>query len=344
MAKKIDPKVLRHFREGKYNFFELKQIIRWFEDPDYENELRSSCGKYWEKQIASQPSIQRDLSPVLESLKTHATASKRKKNLKRTILHTYFRIAAVLLIPLIVYSGIQLLSTSDNSQTTENWILVESPHGSRTHFQLPDGSKVSLNGGTNLTYNMDFVNNRTVKLEGEAYFDVIKNPASPFLVEADRLAIEVLGTQFSVTAFSNEQTVDVILESGKVKITKDKEEIFKILSPNEGFFYDKAKHSGIQKTVDSKSLTAWKDGFLIFRSDPFSEVLKRIGRYYNVKFKIEDSNIKQFSYRATFHEESLHEILRLIELTAPIKFEIETRSINPQNNTYENLTINVKHK
>ena len=92
--------------------------------------------------------------------------------------------------------------------------------------------------------------------------------------------------------------------------------------------------------VDAGTLTAWKEGKLIFRSEPLGNVLKRIGRWYNVRFEIKDKEVEEFSYRATFQDEPLAEVLRLISLTAPVEYRINDRNMN-ENGLYEDQVITI---
>ncbi len=327
MKEKVDPKLIENYTKGQYSFRDLMKIAYWFEHLKYHAEIKSAIESHWSEFEVGHTESPKDLSTVFNVLKEKILAEKNQLSTTEKIYKLYARVAAILLLPLLVYSA---YSIADRFfiHSELSWIEVVSPEGTRTHFELPDGSKVSLNGGSSLQYGVVFNKNRKVKLDGEAYFDIIHQASSPFVVQTDVLDVKVLGTKFSVASLRNENSVEVVLEEGKVRLEGKERSFSEVLKPNEGFFYEKEARSGKIVPVDAPSLTAWKDGFLIFRSEPLGEVLKRIGRWYNVQFDIQDKRIEEFSYRATFHNEPLEEVLRLIALTAPVEYEIKDRNMN----------------
>jgi ferric-dicitrate binding protein FerR (iron transport regulator) len=327
MKEKVDPKLIENYTRGQYSFRDLMKIAYWFEHLRYHAEIKSAIESHWYEFEAGQTENQKDLSTVFNVLKEKILAEKNQLSAAEKIYKLYARVAAILLLPLLVYS-VYSIGGRFFTHSELSWIEVVSPEGTRTHFELPDGSKVSLNGGASLQYVAGFNKNRQVKLDGEAYFDVAHQASSPFVVQTDVLDVKVLGTKFSVASLKNENSVEVILEEGKVRLEGKERSFSEVLKPNEGFFYDREARSGKIAPVDAPSLTAWKDGLLIFRSEPLGEVLKRIGRWYNVQFDIQDKQIEGFSYRATFQNEPLEEVLRLIALTAPIEYEIKDRRLN----------------
>jgi ferric-dicitrate binding protein FerR (iron transport regulator) len=253
----------------------------------------------------------------------------------------YTRAAAILLLPLLIYSAFSLVRPGTHRLFPEDrWVEVVSPKGTRTHFDLPDGTKVSLNSSAKLMYHADFCRNRLVKIAGEAWFDVVHDAGSPFVVQTDDMDIRVLGTKFSVVSLKEEKIAEVILEEGKVQLTGKGNTFSAELNPNEGFFYNKETRRGEIRGVDAGTLTAWKDGKLIFRSEPLESVLKRIGRWYNVRFEIRDKEVEAFRYRATFQDEPLEEVLRLISLTAPVEYRINERNMD-ENGLYEDKVITI---
>lgn len=340
---KVEFGTLQKYIKGQYSFQDIRRIANWFSDNRYQSELQTIIQNHWTEfeKINEQPD--KDLSVVFNRLKKQILEENSRISFTQRISKIYYRAAAVLLIPLLIYSGFTFTRQYFKPSAEVAWIEVESPAAARTHFELPDGTKVSLNGGTHLFYPSDFSKSREVRLTGEAYFDVVHDESSPFVVRTEELDVKVLGTKFSVAAFDNENQVDVILEEGKVQLTGVHNTFSAILKPDEGFFYDKGALSGTIKNVEANYYTAWKDGMLIFRSEPLGEVFKRIGHWYNVRFDLNDKSVEGFLYRATFQNESLDEVLRLIALTAPIEYEINERNMD-KNGIYNEKTISVKRK
>ncbi len=343
MKEKIDYKVLLNYSRGEYSFLDLKKISRWFEDLRYHRELKTIIEMHWRDFDMPDAEKEKDLSVVFENLRLRILEEKRQKGTKEKFLHYYARVAAVLLVPLLIYSTYSIFRNSKFSDRFETWVEIVSPLGGRTHFQLPDGTKVSLNSGTKLTYSPNFKNNRMVSLTGEAFFDVYHNPSFPFVVRTIDLDVKVLGTKFNVAAFDNQQLVEVVLEEGKVEVFGSEDSFYRTLRPDEKLTLHRQQNTVDVKKVEATNLTAWKDGVLIFRSEPLDEVLTRLGRWYNVRFEILDKEIETLHYRATFREEPLEEVLRLISLTAPIDYEIKTREIG-DDGLYSEKVIYIRKK
>lgn len=342
MREKVDSGILKKYKQGKYSFFDLRKLVSWFQKEEHHHDLQFALEEDWEEfEIDSSSDHKKDLSPVYFKLKQKVRGNERKVPVSKRLLQVYLRAAAILLIPLIIYSTIVTFKNERTEIDEPTWVEITSPYGARTHLKLPDGTDVTLNSGTQLRYIASFQNDRKVEIEGEAFFDVVHNSNKPFIVHADLLNIKVLGTRFSVTSIDEENTIDVILEQGRVQIVGVSNSFSASLTEDESFIYSKLNRSGKIEKVDAEYLTSWKDGYLVFRGEPLGQVMKRLGRWYNVQFKIEDPKVEEFRYRATFQDEPLEEVLRLIALTAPISYEIKERKMD-KSNQYDNKTVIIK--
>lgn len=343
MENNVDLEIIRRYTGGKYFFRDLKKLSCWFKEDEYDDELKKAVESDWDAFRLENDSQYKDLTSVFFNLKQYISVEKKSYSMSRRILSVYSKIAVVLLIPLLIYSSYTLFNYVRSIQSSPHWVEIDSPYGARTSFELPDGTKVSLNSGARLKYDVKFKENRDIELDGEAYFDVHHDASSPFIVHTDVLDIKVLGTKFSVSSLSDENLVDVVLVQGKVQLTGNKDSFSEILKPNERFCYSKREHSGKIEEIDAKYLTAWKDGLLMFRNKPLGDVLKQIGRWYNVQIEVLDPEINDFRYRATFKDEPLEEVLNLISLTAPIQYKIRERT-QIKNDLYESKTIEIRMK
>ena len=206
-------------------------------------------------------------------------------------------------------------------KSNPNLLSFSSPTGERTEFVLPDGSKVLLNSATTISYPEDFLNNRSVSLNGEAYFDVVKNKGT-FSVEASNLTIEVLGTQFVVSNYPSFDKVESTLLEGKIQVS-DRESTFKeILKPNQQVSYTK-KTKGLQVIdLDAKSATCWMDGKIVFDNTPLSEIVKQLTIWYGVSFVIDSEQAAQTRFTFTISDESLQETLDLISAISSVESKL----------------------
>ncbi|HAQ20378.1 MAG TPA: hypothetical protein DCR40_14280 [Prolixibacteraceae bacterium] len=246
------------------------------------------------------------------------------------------RIAAILLIPLLIYSGyISIRNTSLKKQQEKHVVMqtISSRQGMVTQFDLADGTKVWLNSGSSLQFPTRFTGElREVKLSGEAFFKVTKNEEQPFLVNAKDLHIEVLGTSFNVVSYDDEIQAEVVLVEGKVKLSTEAGQVKKeigTMHPGQRVVYrEDAQKAEVEEVAVDKYI-AWRDGNLIFRDDKMEDVVKRLSRWYNVKIVINDPEIKNYSYKASFRNENLTQVLNLLKISAPIDYKIIGNKLLP---------------
>jgi ferric-dicitrate binding protein FerR (iron transport regulator) len=176
-----------------------------------------------------------------------------------------------------------------------------------------------------LKYPAIFEKSRKVELTGEAYFEVKKQKDSEFIVSLANLDVKVLGTKFNVSGYTDDLFTEVVLSEGQVEIN-GKTGVFKrIISPDEKITFNSQTKALKLNTVDANRYSAWKDGFLIMDNEPLEQVIGRIERWYNAEIVIQDEALKSYRFKATFKDEPLEEVLRLIAITTPIKYVIEKR-------------------
>lgn len=218
------------------------------------------------------------------------------------------RVAAVV-IPLLILSGGYLYYSSARSRLIE----VSVAYGERKHLLLPDSSEVWLNAGTVLKYPRKFADNgRSVYLDGEGYFSVRKNAAKPFIVEASRLSVKVLGTRFNVKAYSDDENITATLTSGKVEVNAPTLKP-RVLKPNEQLTYNRSTSYVSITEVPAADTDSWITGKLIFTNASLSEIRQTLERRYNVM--IENATAIPASERYTVRflkNESLDEVLNVL--------------------------------
>jgi transmembrane sensor len=239
------------------------------------------------------------------------------------------RIAVVLIIPLLVYSGyLTLRNSSIINPAKEQAVMqtVTSRQGMVTDFELADGTKVWLNSGSSLQSPMLFTGDlRTVKLTGEAYFEVTRDEKKPFRVKAGDLNIEVLGTSFNVVSYAEDRQSEVVLVEGKVNLFTEKDQVkkvFGILYPGQRAIYKEDSQMIAAEKVEVDKYISWREGNLIFRNDNMEDVVRRLSRWFNVEIIIKDPEIKNYGYKASFRNETLTQVLNLLKLSAPIDYQI----------------------
>jgi ferric-dicitrate binding protein FerR (iron transport regulator) len=234
---------------------------------------------------------------------------------------------------------------------------VTTKNGNRTKIVLPDGSQVWLNAGSELKYNLEVFNKnlREVSLNGEAFFDVVKNTERPFIIHTKKMDLKVLGTAFNVRSYSDEKMAEASLIRGSIEVTlKDRKDQKIILKPNEKI---SIASQGIEKNVvaDNKAAAipttaeiipqilvkelhpnpvsniigeiAWTQNKLFFENESLENVALLLERWFGKKIMIQKESLKEVRYTGNFEKETLEEILNALQLSAPFSFKTEDNSI-----------------
>ncbi len=228
--------------------------------------------------------------------------------------------------------------------------------GVRTRLLLPDGTQVWLNSNSKLKYSADFnIRSREVELEGEAYFDVVKDMQRPFIVHASAIDVRVLGTAFTIKSYPQDETIEATLLKGAIEISgrDNPNQPRIILKPDEKLVLDKhlltALHTQTRPVTavsappvrpdisvnpvpanvpDSEKVeTAWLYNRLVFNGDSFKELAEKMDRWYNVKIIFRDEDLYKYRFGGAFANESLQDALNALQLTAPFTYKISGNEI-----------------
>lgn len=225
-------------------------------------------------------------------------------------------------IPLAV-NGLKI-----KADTAPGEVVVESPPGQKSKLYLPDKTLVWLNSGSKLTYYTDFNSgNRTVLLEGEAFFDVSHNKQLPFDVMAGELKIEVLGTSFNVNAYEGERNTVVSLLNGKVMVRNAADDaLISEILPQHKIVIDKTDDSFRLLECDADMEGIWRHGQLRINNDHLLQLISKMERWYGVNIHLAGEPVDEY-YWMTIKTESLTEILELINRITPIHYKIEGEEV-----------------
>lgn len=222
-------------------------------------------------------------------------------------------------ILLCVMLGLQVYNYKDNRRLNEfvnQEAIMNVESGERTNITLPDGTRVALNAGTTISYSVNYgLKNREVNLSGEAFFEVVKNPDKPFKLNTEYVGVEVLGTEFNVNAYADMDWVETTLINGSVKLTtKGATPQSIIMSPKDKVVYSKAADKlSIVSGVSTRQEIAWMEGYLVFRSIAFGDVIKKLEKRYGVEIEImnQDDNIGTFT--GSFKEDYVNGALKILQ-------------------------------
>ncbi|MGQ1946446.1 FecR family protein [Geofilum sp. OHC36d9] len=236
------------------------------------------------------------------------------------IISWYTKVAAILLLPLLTWAIIAQLKPQYNAKTTAS-IKIFAPMGSRIQSKLPDGSRVWLNSGSSLEYSQPFYR-RNVKIMGEAYFEIAKDMSHPFVVTGPNADIIVTGTAFNAIMWPDDNLTEIALSRGSVKMKPHGSKKIFSIKPGELLTYQRHEAVITKKQVNPENYSAWREGKLILRDQNMSEVAKKLARWFNVDVEVQNSKLDQYCFHATFKDEKIEDVLRLLKMTSPINYEI----------------------
>ncbi len=255
------------------------------------------------------------------------STSNNQKVPKHTFMHHITRMAAAIFLLLAAgYTGYMLHDSQKSDPVIMNKLLTA--NRSKGRFTLPDGSTVWLNANSMLEYPETFTGEkRVVRLNGEALFDVKKNKDRPFLVQADGMDIEVLGTRFQVQNYPDKAIIETVLEEGSVKVGGSYFPHPTILVPGQLITYNKENTHTDIKSVNSSDYTNWIHSKLVFDNSLLADIIINIQKWYGVDIVAPTSLTASTRMSFTIRNESLDEILKYMSLTIPVSYQWENNKL-----------------
>lgn len=232
--------------------------------------------------------------------------------------------AAAAILILIGLSGYFSYNEGYKRQNSQ-LITLENPLGMKSSIILPDGSKVTLNAGSTLSYPSAFTGQeRKVDIKGEGYFEVTHDTGHPFIVKTNDIRVKVLGTKFNVKAYDDEDNIEVTLTEGSVSVGTEYTKSFLKIQPGQQVRFDKSQKDLVKRDVNLNNYTAWKDGKFYFNGVTFGHIARQLERKFNVHIMTDSEKLKNTVFTGDFvRGENLEQILRVITLDQRIKYQIE---------------------
>lgn len=223
------------------------------------------------------------------------------------------------------------VSSSGEGQVTEEIVYnrLRVPRGGEYKIELEDGTRIWLNSASLLQYPVSFAKDkREIYLEGEAYFEVKRDTARPFVVHAGAQEISVLGTSFGVTCYEGEIDDYTTLVSGKVKVKFERVDKNFVLQPGMQVAYNKASGVVTERNVDVSEYVAWKDGIYVFKQKRLEDILTTLSRWYDFQVFYRNEEVKDVMFSGEVKRfGDFSYLLRLIERTSDVKFIIDKKVV-----------------
>ena len=206
--------------------------------------------------------------------------------------------------------------------------VIQIPKGGEYELILPDGTHVWINSDSELSFPTQFDSTRReVFLTGEAYFSVTKDKEKPFIVKVNEdIEIKVLGTQFNVQAYQDENTIETTLCEGSVNVSDGKQKV--TLTPSLQAVYSKSTKNLITRKVDTRLYSSWKDGLFVFENKTLEEIMTTLSRWYNIHVFYANQAVKTYHFTGDLERYGdFRKTLGMIEKATSIRFVINGNNI-----------------
>lgn len=303
--------LIARYLNGDCSKLDEEMLMDWIaENPEHEK-LYLEIKDTWDASLK----VNHEQEQLLHFYKSLA-AKKRKTYMTRWT--AIASIAAVLLVGLVLggmlYSGLFPFQNQVESFTV--------PMGSRSELTLSDGTKVNLNSDSRLELSPDFSsNNRVVKLYGEGYFEVKSDKKHPFTVQTSKFDVKVTGTKFNISSYADDQKISATLAEGRIELSTINHNKIK-LKPGQKIIFDQQSMEPQLEEADVASDMAWVKGEFVFKNIPFSDLIKRLERWYDVKLIYKSSEFSTLVYSGNFkNQETIWQVLDALQLTTPIRYK-----------------------
>lgn len=311
--------IAEKYFEGLASEAEKKQLLEWLR----EKENRTAFNRFrldWKKGLehGQFPGGGEESWNRLQAQLWQRSFNRWQKSRK---IQLFSRVAAIFFF-LVSAGSIAFYLINKPQPVSEVYTSVVTENGQISKIELPDGSQVWLNSGSRLSYsNLFATENRNIQLTGEAYFDAVANETIPMMIKCGEVNVKVVGTRFNVNSYFPEKVVEVVLEEGAVELVNLKtDQSIHTLSPGERTKIDVQNNRFAIDEVNTSRYTSWREGIINIYNLPIEEVVKRLEKRYNQKFELEPE-VRQLKYTFTIQNESLEDIIKLMEKITPVKAE-----------------------
>ena len=267
---------------------------------------------------------------VQKQISHSENTSIQHKTIRKEVFRQFYKYAAILILVLLLGSVSYFAINTNFRKTVLSEIITAK--NQVNEFELPDGSWVTLNGNSKLLYPKKFKNNiREITLVGEAFFDVQPNPENPFIINAGNTQVKVLGTSFNISAYPENEKVEVVVKTGKVQLIELNHQNTALnhvfLAPGEKgtFFYENKK---LEKVLNNNpNYLAWKTHDLIFNETPLKEVVACLEKAYHVSIMLENDSLKSQLYTAHFDKKPIDFVLNVIQMSFNLEMSMDNEQI-----------------
>lgn len=318
----MDYSIINKYLAGEASEVEVQKVFQWMNSDSENRKEFIQYKKVWALTTQSNQNPDKAWNTIYPEL-TRAKG-------KQIVINRYWMMAAGFLLVFGLGMMMQyfLPQKSKEQFSYEAETQIEVPLGQMSNVILPDGTTVLLNSGTKLVYSGRFNSGeRTVSLEGEAFFDVSKDQAHPFVIKTKMLDFKVYGTSFNIQAYPEDKQINTTLVEGSLGIINKSGRELTRLVPGENANYRDDNQKLLVGKVNLDMYTSWKDGLVTFRNEKLKDVARKIERWYNVEIVIKNARLGEEIYMGTIlRNKPVDQILEVFALTSSLKYRIVPRT------------------
>lgn len=298
---------------------ELQQLNSWIDESEDNRKHYFEFKDVW------------DAVPVVEKVDgAEGEWSKFNKSItrRRPIRRIGIELLKIAAVAILVFVISQLVVLNPPKEDVRN-AMVTVPYGSKTSLQLPDGTRVILNAGSEFSYPTNFAKaSRNVILNGEAYFEVAHDDTKPFVISVGDLNVTVLGTKFNIMAYPEFNRIETTLVEGKVQLSRKGyvQDEGVVLKPGQKATFSDNKLKLQRANIELA--TNWIRNEFYFESIPFHELMMRLEKWYDVSIEYNHEEFKDLTYTGKFrNEETVWQALDAIRMTTPVDYTSGHRKV-----------------
>lgn len=252
---------------------------------------------------------------------------KSKSNVRSiwTVRHIAVACVVMALVVAAALGGYFWRQEAESNQTAQI-VKIETGIGERSKAVLPDGTEVSLNAMTSVTYDCSIDNGkRQVNVEGEAYFDVAKDVEHPFVINVNQMEVTCLGTALNVRNYADEQIASVVLVEGKVRVNGPSSDM--MMDSNSRVVYDRKSKLMAMQRVEAKDYTCWLNREVRFNDQTLEDVAKELERNFHVQVIITQDELKNVKFTGYLGASSLRNVLDIMSLSSNMSYYMDHDSV-----------------
>ena len=261
---------------------------------------------------------------------------RKEQQQQQTRSQRNYRLAKLLRYAALLVFAVSVAAVICYRQGSQSWkgqladVEMNVPMGSTLSLRLPDGTQVSLNGGSTLSYPQSFgLKDRKVNLTGEAYFAIVHHTDQPIEILTSKMTVRDIGTKLNITNYPEDNQAKVVIDEGSVELKTGNDTQTSIIVAGQEAIIDKqsGRISIVSKQYDGN---AWSKGELIFHNTTVADIAKRLERTYNIDISIHHPATANKRFYGTFstREQSYTDILQALKETGTLKYTIRGRHID----------------